>query len=158
LAACKQTPSPSQSAPPTAHIVERARVTMGSELKITAWTSDEPAALSAFDAVFAEFDRLDRLMSVWKEGSDLLRLKRAAGDHPVPISADTRNVILAAQQISDWTGGKFDVTFAALSGLWKFDQDQDNQIPDPAAIKRQLPLINYHDLVIDQHAGTGFLK
>src|SRR2546426_9247673 len=118
--ACKQAapPSTTEDSKPVPHIVERARVTMGSELRVTAWTADEPSALAAFDAVFGEFDRLDRLMSVWKDGSDLVRLNQGAGEHPVPISVETRDVILAAHQVSEWTGGKFDVTFAALSGLW----------------------------------------
>ena len=33
-------------------LVERARLAMGSELRLTAWTRDEAAAVAAFDAVF----------------------------------------------------------------------------------------------------------
>ena len=54
----------------------------------------------------------------------------AAGKRPVPASADVRAVLRDARQVSDWTAGKFDVTFGALSGLWRFDHDQDNRIPD----------------------------
>ena len=50
--------------PPAAAQVERARLAMGSELKLTAWTSDEPTALAAFEEVFTEFDRLESLLSV----------------------------------------------------------------------------------------------
>jgi thiamine biosynthesis lipoprotein ApbE len=60
-------------------IVERSRVSMGSEVHLTAWTDDETRALRAFERVFDEFDRLDRLHSVWKEGSDVLRVNAAAG-------------------------------------------------------------------------------
>src|SRR5262245_22488809 len=67
------TSSGHRSLPPAA-LVERARVSMGSELKLSAWTSDEASAVSAFDAVFAEFDRLESLMSVWRDGSDIVRL------------------------------------------------------------------------------------
>ena len=54
---------------------------MGSELHLTAWTADEPRARAAFDAVFAEFERLEALLSVWRDGSDVLRLnaRRRAG-------------------------------------------------------------------------------
>ena len=45
--ACTQ-PAPASTG---AHIVERSRLAMGSELRITAWTADETAALSAFEAV-----------------------------------------------------------------------------------------------------------
>src|SRR5262245_32515011 len=96
----------------------REHVTMGSPLQVTLWTADEPAAMQAVDAVFAEFDRLDRLMSVWKEGSDVLRVNAAAGREPVHVSPETIEVLTIARQVSDWTDGKFDVTFGALSGLW----------------------------------------
>ena len=131
---------------------------MGSELRLTAWTADEAAAQSSFDAVFKEFDRLDALMSVWRAGSDVLRINAAAGDAAVPVSADVREALRTARQISEWTGGKFDVTFGALADVWKFDHDQDNTIPDAGAIRRRLPLIDYRQIEIDEGAGTVRVK
>jgi len=132
---------------------------MGTELRVTAATTDRMRADAAIDAVFREFDRLDGMMSVWKDGSDIVRLNAAAGEHAVPVSPETREVLRIANQISEQTGGRFDVTFAALSGLWKFDyQDKDNSVPDPKEIAKRLPLINYRDLVADEEAGTAFLK
>jgi len=152
--ACTQ----SASAPEGARIVERSRLAMGSELRITAWTADEAAALSAFETAFGDFQRLDGLMSVWREGSDVVRLNAAAGKQPVPVSAEVREVLHVAHQVSDWTGGKFDVTFGALSGLWKFDHDQDNRIPDPQEVRRHLPLIDYKAVDVNERAGTVFLR
>jgi FAD:protein FMN transferase len=131
---------------------------MGSELRLTAWTADEAAAAGAFEAVFQEFDRLERLMSVWIDGSDIVRLNAAAGAHPVAVSPEVREVLLIAHQVSEWTGGKFDVTFGALSDLWRFDHDQDNKIPDRAEVLRRLPLIDYRALEVDERAGTAFLR
>lgn len=131
---------------------------MGSPLGLTAWTTDAAAADAAFEEVTREFDRLDALMSVWREGSDIVRLNAAAGERAVPVSRDVRETLAAARQISEWTGGKFDVTFGALSGLWKFDHDQDNRIPDPAAVRARLPLIDYRELELDERAGTAFLR
>ena len=131
---------------------------MGADVRITAWTADENAALAAFDAVFAEFERLESIMSVWRDGSEVQRLNAAAGRHPVPIGQDMQRVLRDARQVSDWTNGKFDVTFGALSGLWKFDHDQDNTIPDPEAVRARLPLIDYTALEVDARAGTAFLK
>ena len=132
---------------------------MGTEIRLTAWGSDDPRAEVAFAAVFGEFDRLDAMMSVWKDGSDIQRLNAAAGDHPVPVSTETREVLGVARQVSESTDGRFDVTFAALSGLWKFDaQDKDDRIPDRREIAQRLPLINYREVEVDEHAGTAFLK
>ena len=141
-----------------AALVERSQVSMGTEIHLSAWTTDEAAAVAAFERVFLEFDRLDALMSVWKEGSDILRLNAAAGKSAVAVSPEVRAVLHASQEVSEWTAGKFDVTFAALSGLWKFDQDIDGRVPDRAQIAPRLPLIDYRALQIDDRAGTAALS
>jgi len=148
--------SPSQS---RARLFERAGLAMGSELKLTAWSSDEGAVQKLFEDVFARFDRLDSMMSVWQQGSDILRLNAAAGDHPVQVAPEVFEALTMAQRVSEWTDGKFDVTFGALSDLWRFDdQDKDNRIPNPDDVKRRLPLIDYRALVLDPAARTAFLQ
>jgi len=143
----------------TRHLVERAGTAMGSDLRLTAWTDDDASANRAFDAVFGEFDRLDGLMSVWRRGSDVLRINAAAGERAVPVSAEVRDALRVARQVSEWTGGKFDVTFGALSDLWKFDrQDQDDSVPAPDAVHARLPLIDYREIEIDDRAGTVFAR
>ena len=154
LAAC--TSSPDSSTPGL--IVERARVSMGSEVRLTAHVTDEPRALRAFEKAFDEFDRLDRLLSVWKGGSDVLRINAEAGLAPVSVSPDTIEVLRTARQIGDWTGGKFDVTFGALSSLWKFDHDQDNQIPHPADVRARLPDVDFSAVDLDAERGTVYLR
>jgi thiamine biosynthesis lipoprotein len=139
-------------------VVERAGTAMGSDLRLTAWTEDERGAASAFDAVFQEFERLEGLMSVWRPGSDVLRINAAAGDHAVAVSADVRETLRLAEQISEWTDGTFDVTFGALADVWKFDHDQDNTIPGGEAIRARLPLIDYRQIEVDEAAGTVFIK
>ncbi len=144
--------------PNPGHLVERAQLVMGSELRLSAWTEDEAEALRAFDAVFAEFSRLEGLLSVWRAGSDIQRVNEAAGQHAVDVSPETIEVLLVARQVSDWTNGKFDVTFAAMSDLWRFDHDQDNQVPSLADVAARLPLIDYLALEINVSARTAFLR
>ena len=146
------------SSAPSKVIVERARVSMGSEVRLTASVADESRALRAFEKAFDEFDRLDRLLSVWKTGSDLLRVNAEAGHAPVRVSPDTLEVLRTARQVGDWTGGKFDVTFGALSGLWKFDHDQDNQIPRPADVRARLPDVDFAGVELDADRGTVYLR
>jgi thiamine biosynthesis lipoprotein len=73
------------------------------------------------------------------------------------VSREVRDVLLDARRISEWTGGKFDVTFGALSGLWKFDHDQDNRIPDAIEIGRRLHLIDFRRVQVDDRSGTAFI-
>jgi thiamine biosynthesis lipoprotein len=137
---------------------ERVGIAMGSQLRVTVITRDPAAAESAFAAVFAEFDRLDRLLSVWKDNSDVLRVNAAAGLHAVAVGPDLIEVLDAARQISDWSAGKFDVTFGALADVWKFDHDQDNLVPTRQQIQARLPLVDYTAVEVDAPAGTVFLK
>jgi thiamine biosynthesis lipoprotein len=158
-ASCAAPPAPPR------HLVERSRLAMGSQLRLAAWTADEPRAAAAFDQVFREFDRLEALLSVWKPGSDVVRMNEAAGRQPVAVSLDTLAVLEAAAQASDWTGGKFDITFGALADIWKFDHDQDNTVPDQAAIEARLPFVDYRLVqasrsrnATDRAAGTAFIR
>src|SRR5215831_14949935 len=107
--------------PAESKLIQRTFASMGTELQLTAWTDDEPAADAAFQAVSQEMDRLENLLSNWRETSEIQQLNAAAGKHPVRVGTELREVLEAARQVSDWTGGKFDVTWGVLSGLWKFD-------------------------------------
>jgi thiamine biosynthesis lipoprotein len=138
--------------------VDEERLAMGSILRLTAWTDDEPRARQAFDAVFKEFDRLDLLLSVWKPESDVVRLNAAAGERPVAVSAETLEVLRIAREVSELTSGTFDVTFGALSDVWKFDHDQDDSVPTAEQIRARLPLVGYKAIVLDGQARTAFLQ
>lgn len=150
-------PAPAETEAPPAHLVERARVTMGAELRLTAWTSDEPNAVLAFEHIFDDFDALDRQLSVWHETSEISRLNAAAGKAPVTLKPEVIEVLRLAREVGQWTNGKFDITFGALSGLWKFDHDQDNTIPSPRAVAARLPLVGYEALQLDLQKNTAYL-
>jgi thiamine biosynthesis lipoprotein len=131
---------------------------MGSQLRLLAWTTDDAAALDTFEHIFREFDRLENLLSVWRDGSDVVRINKNAGIAPVTVSRETIEVLEQAHQASVWTGGKFDITFGALADIWKFDHDQDNIVPGRAAIAERLPLVNFEEVITDRAAGTAFIR
>jgi len=142
-------------------VVQNERMAMGSILRLTAVTSDEAGAQAAFAEIFAEFDRLEQLMSVWKPGSDILRLNAAAGAHPEKVAPDVVEVIEIANEVSGWTEGKFDITFGALADIWKFDHDQDDSIPGADAIAARIPLIDYrqhgdNEIGVFKHGGQYY--
>jgi thiamine biosynthesis lipoprotein len=143
---------------PQAQLVERSFASMGSELHLSVWTTDPTETASAFDMIEQEFRRLEDLMSNWRDGSNIQKLNAAAGDHPVPVASEIRELLRTANQISEWTNGKFDVTFGVMSGLWKFDyQNEDDTIPDSREVARRRKLINYRELKVDEQHGTAFL-
>jgi thiamine biosynthesis lipoprotein len=131
---------------------------MGSELRLTAWTQDEPAA-HGLRRNISRIERLEGLLSNWRENSEVQRLNAAAGEHSVRVGTELRDILATARQVSDWSNGKFDVTFGVLSGLWKFDyQNQDGSIPDRGEIARRRQLIDYRQLEVNEQAGTVFLR
>lgn len=96
--------------PPEASPVIRARYVMGTLCEITAYG---PRAVEGVEAAFTEIDRLDRLLSVYKENSEVSALNRAAGKGPVPVSEDLWNLLELSARISGSSGGAFDPTYAS---------------------------------------------
>jgi FAD:protein FMN transferase len=143
---------------PVPKLVERSRVSMGSQLRVAAWTTNEARAVDTFEHVFREFDRLESLLSVWKDGSDVVRINNNAGITPVKVSQDTINVLRIAREAGDLTGGKFDITFGVLTDIWRFDHDQDNIVPDRDLIETRLKRIDYKAVEVDSTAGTAFIN
>lgn len=136
---------------------------MGTNVTVWLWTADELGAAQAAEAVFNEMKRLDREMTSWppRQGddkSDIFQVNEAAGDHPVKVSDETFTVMERAIDVSRRSSGIFDVTVGAFRGLWKFDDDMDGSLPDPADVKKRLALVNWKDLVLDRKARTVFLR
>jgi thiamine biosynthesis lipoprotein len=132
---------------------------MGTIIQITFWTDDEPAAAAAAEAVFAEMRRLDALMTTWTEDSDVSRINTAAGTKKaVAVSDETFTVIARAVEISKKSKGVFDITVGAYAGVWKFDEDMDGELPDPALVAARKKLVNWKDIVLDKKKKTVRLK
>ena len=131
---------------------------MGSLLRVGVWTMDEAKANDGIEHVFREFDRLEALLSNWKNDSDVTRLNNNAGITPVKVSQDTIAVLRIAREVSDLTRGKFDITFGVLTDIWRFDHDQDDIVPEHALIEPRLKRIDYKAVEVDSTAGTAFIN
>lgn len=72
---------------------------------------DAPGALDAsVSAAFAEIERWDRILSLYKEESEASALNRAAGTGPVKVSAGLYAAASASLRLARETGGAFDPT------------------------------------------------
>jgi len=69
--------------------VRRARLAMGTMLAITVHGLPEAAADTAIDAAFAEVERLEAILSTWREASEVTRLNHAAGGEALPAGPST---------------------------------------------------------------------
>jgi thiamine biosynthesis lipoprotein len=151
-------PAPATQRPDPDHKLEYHGKAMGTTISIYFWTDDEVKAAKAAEAVFNEMKRIDGVMTTWTPDSEVSRVNAAAGDKPVAVSAETFAVIERAQDIAKRTRGIFDISVGAFKGLWKFDQDMDGTLPDPAEVKKRLALIGYKDIVLDKAKRTVFLR
>lgn len=132
---------------------------MGTVVQVTIWTDDEPGAAQAAQAVFAEFRRLDAMMTTWTPDSEISKINAAAGTpKAVPVSAEAYAVIARALEVSKASQGVFDITVGAYGGLWKFDEDMDGTLPDPAEVLKRKKLVNWKDVVLDKRRHTVRLK
>ncbi|HEX8110932.1 MAG TPA: FAD:protein FMN transferase [Kofleriaceae bacterium] len=131
---------------------------MGTNIEVWLWTADERAAAQAAEAVFDEMKRLDLEMSNWKPASDVSQINAAAGARPVKVSDETYAVIARAVDVSKRSSGVFDITIEAFRGVWKFDQDMDGSLPDPAEVKKRLALVNWKDIALDPRQHSVFLR
>jgi len=130
---------------------------MGTLLRVGVWTTDDAKANDGIEHVFREFDRLEALLSNWKNDSDVTRLNNNAGIAPVKVSQDTIAVLRIARDVSELTRGKFDITFGVLTDIWRFDHDQDNVVPEHDLIEARLKRIDYKAVEVDSTAGTAFI-
>ncbi|MCC7390397.1 MAG: FAD:protein FMN transferase [Phycisphaerales bacterium] len=106
--------------------------------------------------VFETFRRVDAEMSEWKDTSPLSGVNRAAGIEPVAVPDELREVIARAVEIGVLTDGAFDLTWAAMWGLWDFKAAQP-RVPTDGEIASRISLIDYRKVVIDNDAGTVYL-
>jgi FAD:protein FMN transferase len=87
------------------------------------------------DRVAARLERVDALMSTWREDSEVSRFNRSGGTDWFAVSPETATVVRRALATSRSTGGAFDVTVAPLVNLWSFGEHAvPERVPSDAEI------------------------
>jgi thiamine biosynthesis lipoprotein len=143
--------------------VSRSGVAMGTFVQLRVFVDGEPSAQiddavgAKIDRAFAELRRLEGLMTTWRPDSEISRINAAAGRSAVVVSPEVYEVVSAAVDYSRRSDGVFDISYYALKGLWHFDDDLKPELPDPAEIKRRLPLINWRQIRLNKAAHSVML-
>jgi hypothetical protein len=75
---------------------------------------------SAFAAIQEKFTELEKILSEWKPTSELFEVNQQAGIKPVAVSRELFNIAKTGLTISELTEGAFDITWAAMWGVWNF--------------------------------------
>lgn len=116
---------------------------------------DAHALQAAIGLAFTEMQRLEALLSRYRENSVVRRLDRAAGRHPVAVPPEVMEVLVSAQRVWRDSAGAFDPTIGALSG-WHFEPGRQ-VLPAPADIAAALRHVGARQLQLDESAGTAYL-
>ena len=126
---------------------------MGTRCAVELWSDDPVKGEAAITSVFDDMKRIDRLMSTWKEDTEISRVNREAGKHPVKISEELFRLLQVSVHYSELTHGAFDITYASVGYLYDFKRGIH---PDQKAIDAALPGINYRHMVLDAKKFTVF--
>ena len=115
--------------------VQLAGATMGTRYHIT-WLEAEgqPAAEEVHSGVEALLEAINASMSTYREDSEITRFNRSQPGAWFPLSADFAEVFALARQVSEASGGAYDVTVGPLVDLWGFGPQMGDEVPAAAAI------------------------
>jgi len=75
------------------------------------------------DELDRNLEAVDRIMSTYREDSELSRFNHSRSTEWQPVSKDLADVVAAALEVSRWSDGAFDVTVGPLVNLWGFGPD-----------------------------------
>ncbi|MDE2414494.1 MAG: FAD:protein FMN transferase [Comamonadaceae bacterium] len=128
---------------------------MGTRVDIVADGGDARQLQAAIGLAFEEMQRLEGLLSRYREDSAVRRIGQAAGRHPVAVAPEVMAVLVSAQRVWQGSAGAFDPTVGALSG-WHFEPGRQ-AMPAPAEIAAALRHVGARQLRLDERAGTAYL-
>ncbi len=138
-------------------VVRFGRSGMGTFIEFLVATDRTVDAQGACAAAFDEVARIESVMSEWKEGSEVSRINKAAGESPVEVSAELMGVLKIARRISELSDGAFDVTWAALDGLWGFDQDNP-RVPSHPELAARISLVGHKRMRLEDSPPAVMLE
>jgi thiamine biosynthesis lipoprotein len=129
------------------------RYIMGTSIEVRAFNGDEEGRAAAIEEAFAAFAEVDRVMSDWRDDSELASVNRNAATSAVPVSDPLFSVVEAAVNVSDHSDGAFDVTVGPLVKLWGF-HDRKPRIPTSSELAALRPVVSSRNLILDRVAHT----
>ena len=135
----------------------RTTMLMGSRFDITVVAKDKAAAEACIDTAIAEITRIENLISEWRPETQVSLINKNAGIQPVKVDKELFDLTERALYFSEITGGAFDISFAAMDRIWKFDGSM-TQMPDEETVKKSVAKVGYRNIILDRDKQTIFLK
>lgn len=144
-------------AAPETPYYEFSGATMGTtySVKLAEQDLDAEAQTRIASEIERRLEEVEALMSTWRPESELSRFNRHRSTEPFAASPQTLAVFRSAREVSDLSGGAFDVTVAPLVAAWGFGAT--DRLPEPPADEELAVLrerVGYWKIELDEVAGT----
>ena len=130
---------------------------MGTRFDLSVVANSEKEANIYMDIAVAEMNRIESVISSWDKDSETSKINQNAGVKPVEVSNELFELIKRAIQISNITDGAFDISYASMDKIWKFD-GTITEMPSAKAIKKSVEKVGYKNIILNEKEQTVFLK
>lgn len=154
-------PSPAPPRPEWGKRIDMTGEAMGTRVAIAAYVDanhNEAQLRRAVQGAFDEVLRLEGLMTPWRADSELSKVNAGAGAQAVAVGPEMLAVIEKSLWVSEHSDGVFDVTFASMGKLWRFNHDMDGQVPPARELATARKRIDYRRVKVDREKKTIFLE
>lgn len=129
---------------------------MGSRFDITVVAMDANEGDKYIDTAIEEIKRIEKLISSWDSNSQTSKINRNAGIQPVKVDKELFDLISRSIAISSITDGAFDISYASIGKIWKFDGSM-TQMPTEQEIQNSVEKVGYEKIILDSVNHTVFL-
>lgn len=136
---------------------KRQLLLMGSRFDITVVAKDSLEAAQYIDMAVAEISRIEKLISSWDLESETSAINAQAGINAVKVSPELFHLIERSIGISKLTDGAFDISYASMDRIWKFDGSM-TQIPTAEEIEESVAKVGYQHIELNKEESTVFLS
>lgn len=121
---------------------------MGSRFELTAVAENESLAWKAINTGIAEIERIEKLISSWDQASQTSEINRNAGIKAVAVDKELYDLIYRCKKVSQLTNGAFDISFASMDRIWKFDGSMKD-FPSTEAVANARQYINWEKIALN---------
>lgn len=129
---------------------------MGSRFEISASHENDSIALQSIEAAIEEIRRIEHVISSWDPESYTSEINRQAGIAPVEVPDELFQLIERSLRISKLTRGAFDISYASMDRIWKFDGSMTT-MPDSQAVAHSVDRVGFQNVILDYEKKTVFL-
>ena len=130
---------------------------LGSPFEITVVAKDSIEGNYFIDLAISEVKRIENQISDWIPTTQISLVNKNAGIQAVKVDSEVFDLVTRAIKISEITDGAFDISYASMDKIWKFDGSMKT-MPTEEAIKKSVAKIGYKNIILNQKDQSIFLK